>query len=332
LKDAAAVRDTAQRDGWLNDASTESIVAGLCRAALDGAIRQATINRAVRYGIVVDAALVALGEVRETGARVGHVLGLVGGNGRLPTTRLCAQQYLPAWNVGTHGGPAQGLDLKAQVRMARRACAELGRAPVVSDDVGLAGPVHRRIRVLLVRQLLEQQAAELLRAAEGPGSDRLHRRVARRLLLLTARVPEADWATAYGLAELAATVYGHTCAVLHGNRAFGDVPEVLVREWSGWPNGSEAPSPRCGPPPRRPAQRNREPDTGRDPCADPRPLLLGRATPRPGQAGLPPRWSLSSFMTVLGPSTSRRPLRASTSSELPPFFFASAESAFPSIG
>jgi hypothetical protein len=95
LKDAAAVRDTAQRDGWLNDASTESIVAGLCRAALDGAIRQATINRAVRYGIVVDAALVALGEVRETGARVGHVLGLVGGQ-RTSADHAAVRAAVPA--------------------------------------------------------------------------------------------------------------------------------------------------------------------------------------------------------------------------------------------
>jgi len=96
---------------------------------------------------------------------------------------------------------------------------------------GLAHPVHRRIRVLLVRQVLEQQAAALLRAAEGPGIDRYHCYVARRLMLLTAGVPETDWPAAHGLATLAATVYRHTCDVLHGKRAFADVPEVLVQEW-----------------------------------------------------------------------------------------------------
>jgi hypothetical protein len=129
LDEANNVRDTAQQDGWLNDASTESIVTGLCRAALDGALRQAAINRAVRRGIAVDAALQALGEERETGARPGHVLQLAGGTDSLRTTRLCLENCLPAWNVGTHGGPAQGLDLRNHVRMARRACAELIRHP-----------------------------------------------------------------------------------------------------------------------------------------------------------------------------------------------------------
>jgi hypothetical protein len=111
----------------LNQASTESIVTGLCRAALDGALRQAAINRAVRHGIAVDTALRALGEERDTGERIRHVLELAGGAGSLLTTRLCAQRCLPAWNAGTHGGPEQGLDLGGHIRMARRTCAELIR-------------------------------------------------------------------------------------------------------------------------------------------------------------------------------------------------------------
>ena len=60
---------------------------------------------------------------------------------------------------------------------------------------------------------------------------------------------------------------------------------------------------------------------------------FGRRRPAvPAQAGLPPRWSFSSFITVFGPSTSRRPFSASTRSSSAPFFFASADSAFPSIG
>ena len=50
------------------------------------------------------------------------------------------------------------------------------------------------------------------------------------------------------------------------------------------------------------------------------------------QAGLPPRWFFNSFITVFGPSTSRSPFSASTRSSSAPFFFASAESAVPSIG
>jgi len=67
LDEANNVRDTAQQDGWLNDASTESIVTGLCRAALDGALRQAAINRAVRRGIAV--------EFRSGGAGLGAWIG-----------------------------------------------------------------------------------------------------------------------------------------------------------------------------------------------------------------------------------------------------------------
>jgi hypothetical protein len=39
------------------------------------------------------------------------------------------------------------------------------------------------------------------------------------------------WAAAYGVARRAATVYGETSTVLHSNRAFGDLPEHVVREW-----------------------------------------------------------------------------------------------------
>jgi AAA domain, putative AbiEii toxin, Type IV TA system len=125
LGDASQVRDTAQKDGWLNDASQESVVTGLCRAALDGAIRQAAINWAVSHGKDVDEALMALGEARDTRARADHVFALAGGSDKLPTTRICVDTCLPAWNAGAHGGQAAGLDLKAHIRTARRTCAEL---------------------------------------------------------------------------------------------------------------------------------------------------------------------------------------------------------------
>lgn len=58
-----------------------------------------------------------------------------------------------------------------------------------------------------------------------------HRNVAQRLMLLTAGVEPDRWAAAFGLARQAVAVYRETSAVLHGNRAFADVPEVVVREW-----------------------------------------------------------------------------------------------------
>lgn len=95
----------------------------------------------------------------------------------------------------------------------------------------LDGPVRRRIRVLLVRQVLEQQATALLQAVEGTSTARLHRYVADRLLLLVAAVPEPDRLAAYRLAKLGGTVYRQASSILHGKHAFADVPEVVVQEW-----------------------------------------------------------------------------------------------------
>jgi hypothetical protein len=90
----------------------------------------------------------------------------------------------------------------------------------------------RRVRVLMARQRLEQQARILLCHAEGrPIAERSHQYVVKRLMLLTAGVPPDRWAAAYGLARRAGAVYRETSAVLHSNRAFADVPEALVRGW-----------------------------------------------------------------------------------------------------
>jgi hypothetical protein len=94
------------------------------------------------------------------------------------------------------------------------------------------GPVERRVRVLMTRRRLEQQARTLLCHTEKRApADRRHQFVVRRLMLLTAGVPPEQRAAAYGLARRAGAVYGETSKVLHSNRAFADVPEALVREW-----------------------------------------------------------------------------------------------------
>lgn len=97
---------------------------------------------------------------------------------------------------------------------------------------GLSEPVRRRVRVLLVRQRLEQQALLMRDEARSAATNgATHRNVAQRLMLLTAGVEPERWSDAFGLARQAASVYRETSAVLHSNRAFADVPEVLVREW-----------------------------------------------------------------------------------------------------
>ena len=95
---------------------------------------------------------------------------------------------------------------------------------------GLRGSVERRIRVLVVRRRLEEHAATLVESLTGkrPGS---HARVSSRLLLLAVgQSPDAVRA-AHGLARRAGSVYAETSSILHSRRAFGDVEEVLVREW-----------------------------------------------------------------------------------------------------
>lgn len=111
-------------DRWRAHASVESIVTGLCRTALDGAIRQAVITRAVRHGEDVEAALATLGE-QQTRKRIEHIVALAGGPGVLRHTEKCRDDHLGSWNSGAHGQAPAGLDLRAEVRAARRACTEL---------------------------------------------------------------------------------------------------------------------------------------------------------------------------------------------------------------
>lgn len=96
----------------------------------------------------------------------------------------------------------------------------------------LRGSVERRIRVLVVRRRLEEHAAALVEALTGQ-RPRSHTRVKSRLLLLAVgQSPDAVRAT-HGLARRAGAVYAETSSILHSRRAFGDVEEVLVREWEG---------------------------------------------------------------------------------------------------
>lgn len=83
---------------------------------------------------------------------------------------------------------------------------------------------------MVVRRRLEETAASLVELATGtrPGS---HSVVARRLMLLPAHARDDRWSYLLGLARRASRVYELTSAVLHSNRAFGDVPEHLVQEW-----------------------------------------------------------------------------------------------------
>jgi len=80
------------------------------------------------------------------------------------------------------------------------------------------------------RRLL--RVVEELAAATSDGPDQLLTgRTWRIAEVRIAGLGSDRWAAAYGVARRAAIVYGETSTVLHSNRAFGDLPEHVVREW-----------------------------------------------------------------------------------------------------
>jgi len=124
LAEAETFKSDSMADKWRATASVESIVTGLCRNALDGAIRHALITHAVRRGKDVADALDELGD-QPTRKRIKHVVTLAGGPGVLRRTEACRDSHLDRWNSGTHGDGTAGLDLQTEIRAARRACTEL---------------------------------------------------------------------------------------------------------------------------------------------------------------------------------------------------------------
>jgi len=100
-------------------------VAGLCRAAVNGALRQAVITRTGQRSEDVEAALAALGEARETRRRIKHVVDLAGGAEHLPCLDHGRVQHLGFWNRGAHGQLPADVDLVASITAAAEACADL---------------------------------------------------------------------------------------------------------------------------------------------------------------------------------------------------------------
>lgn len=125
LEDARGIRKGATSDGWAYSEPMASVVAGLCRAAVDGALRQAVITRAVQHNQDVEQALANLGEGRETRKRIDHVVDLAGLAGRLPCLEDGRDKHLTFWNQGAHGQLPPGVDLEATITAAAAACAEL---------------------------------------------------------------------------------------------------------------------------------------------------------------------------------------------------------------
>lgn len=125
LDDALEVSRTAGKEGWRYSESVGSVVAGLCRAAVDGALRQTVINRTARRRENVEEALAALGEKRDTRKRIQYVLGLAGGGAALPALENGSREHLTFWNQGSHGQLPPDVDLEATIAAAQAACTEL---------------------------------------------------------------------------------------------------------------------------------------------------------------------------------------------------------------
>lgn len=125
LDDALEVAATPRKEQWDHPEPVASVVAGLCRAAVDGALRQAVINRAVCRREDVDQALADLGDEQDTRRRIAHVVGLAGGPGVLTALDEGRRDHLRFWNQGSHGQLPEGVDLAATVAAASAACDEL---------------------------------------------------------------------------------------------------------------------------------------------------------------------------------------------------------------
>lgn len=85
LTHAGTVLQAVDTDSWDVGAAVADVVGGLCRNALDGAVRHAVIARAVRTGTGITDALAALDAAgHTTGPRIGHLFALAGSPGALP--------------------------------------------------------------------------------------------------------------------------------------------------------------------------------------------------------------------------------------------------------
>ena len=93
--------------------------------------------------------------------------------------------------------------------------------------------LYRRLRVLQMRQKVEEYARLVyaLTFDLDPEAQR-HRFVRRRLMLLTCWAhDDCEFLRYRAVAAQLAWVYYRCCAVLHGRRAFAELPELEVVAW-----------------------------------------------------------------------------------------------------
>lgn len=125
LTDARHMRVRSDSDGWRHTEDLHSVVAGLCRAAVDGALRQAVITRAHQVGADVQQSLTDLARAESTRDRIDHVTALAGGEDLLPALAAGRAAHLKFWNMGSHGQLPDGHDLESTIAAAEASCAEV---------------------------------------------------------------------------------------------------------------------------------------------------------------------------------------------------------------
>lgn len=125
LDDASDALSGADSDSWRFSEPVRSVVGGLCRDAVDGAIRQAIITYAVTRCVDEAEALADLDRAETTAKRIAHVTCLAGGKPVFPVLESSRSGHLKTWNQGSHGQVTDDADLPGAIAAAERACMEL---------------------------------------------------------------------------------------------------------------------------------------------------------------------------------------------------------------
>jgi hypothetical protein len=112
---------------------TTDIVRGLCRQALDDALRGFVVRIATRNGADVQKALDVLDSFGPTSKRLTAASSLAATYGTdsspVAAAELLVDPFLGGWNAAAHGNPPQSSAVKAEIRAALLACRQLAEEP-----------------------------------------------------------------------------------------------------------------------------------------------------------------------------------------------------------
>ncbi|MCL4446636.1 MAG: AAA family ATPase [Actinobacteria bacterium] len=132
LQDAASVLRLTTSEGANETTSSTNIVRGLCRQALDNALRQFIIQWSSRVGESPDVGLKSLDDGRTTKDRLTRARKTVAADSELCAAVDAAaahvKHYLRDWNRATHGNPTSTDAALAEIEAAREACQVLVQA------------------------------------------------------------------------------------------------------------------------------------------------------------------------------------------------------------